>query len=198
MQTLPNLQFFYNKDSITLDVILHGGSEGMESTFIQKLIKKSKESKHSTIAFNFPFLDRKDSNSSGPELKEELNVLNSVLSFINSDYYKNIHLITKSLGGIVASYFLRDLEITQHYRYSITILGYVIGSVDLNTFTGKINIIQGQMDRFGNIEDVKKNLESAISKNINFIEIPKADHSYRDPDTKEYKYADIAINKVIL
>ncbi len=198
MQQLPNLQFFYNKDSETLDIILHGVSEGMESTFIQKLVKKSKESKHSTVTFNFPFLDRKESNSSSPELKEELNTLNSVLSFINADYYKNINLIAKSFGGIVASYFLRDLPLNQHNRYSITILGYVIGNVDLKTFTGKIRIIQGQMDRFGDIEAVKKDLKSAISKNIDFIEIPKADHSYRDPDTKESKFEDIAINEVIL
>ncbi len=43
----------------------------MERDFIQKIINKSKLNNHSVIAFNFPYLDRNEDHSSGPDLIEE-------------------------------------------------------------------------------------------------------------------------------
>ncbi len=71
MQKLPNFQYFFNNSSDTLDVILHGFNEGMKSRFIQKVIAKAKSYNHSVVAFNFPYLDRKDDHSSGEKLIEE-------------------------------------------------------------------------------------------------------------------------------
>ncbi|MGB6839215.1 MAG: alpha/beta family hydrolase, partial [Microgenomates group bacterium] len=121
-------------------------------------------------------------------LKEEIEVLKSILNFCEAKSYKQIRLIGKSLGGIVSSYFLRELPKKEHGRYSVVILGYITGHVDLKDFRGKITIIQGGKDKFGNIEVVKKDLRGAESKDISFFEIPNADHSYRDPKTKDPKY----------
>jgi hypothetical protein len=47
--------------------------------------------------------------------------------------------------------------------------------------------------KFGNLESVKKDLQNAVSKEITYHEIPYADHSYRDPETKESIYEDTVI-----
>ena len=110
--------------------------------------------------------------------------------------YKYIRFVAKSLGAIVASYFLKSLPTTEHGRYSIIVLGYVLGSINLTSFLGKIIIIQGENDKFGGIKKVKIDLRNAISKDIRYIEIPSADHSFRDPETKEPLFEDEAIAKL--
>lgn len=198
MQSLPNLQFFYNNTTDTLNVVLHGGREGIDSALMQKLILKSRNAGHSAVAFNFPFLDRGEDHSSNPELTEELAALHEILSFVHAQEYGQVHIIAKSFGGIVASYFLKSLPSSEHNKYCVTILGYVKGDIDLKTFTGKIHIIQGEMDRFGNIEAVKEDLQKAVSNQITFTEIAHADHSYKDSKTKEYTYEDNAVREVIV
>ncbi len=191
-----NFYFSYNTDSDTLDVLLHGGSKGIESSFIQKLFKASQDNAHSVIAFNFPYLDRGEEQSSGPELQEELEVLKRVIEYASIKEYRHIRLIGKSLGGIVASYFSKKLPIHEQKKYSVIILGYVLGSVDLKEFTGNIVVIQGSNDKFGNIEKVKSDLEGLATKKITYINIDGADHSFRDLETKEPVYEDVVIEKV--
>ncbi len=187
---------YYNSQSSQLDVILQGGSHGIDSSILQKVFENSKQKRNSVVAFNFPYYERGDENSSGPELKEELNTLQQILDYCNYKEYKHIRLIAKSLGGIVASYYLNKLSNEEMSKFSVVILGYVTGQVELTNFTGAITVIQGEKDKFGGIESVKENLKTAISKNITYIEIPLADHSYRDPETKESKYEDLAVAKI--
>jgi len=190
---LPNFKYFHNNKARTLDIILHGGSKGMDSPFIQKLITASKNKGDSVLALNFPYLDRGEENSSGPELKEELAALEEVMNFCQANMFSHIRFIAKSLGAIVASYFLKSLEEKEHHRYSIVVLGYIAGSVDLKNFNGKITIIQGEKDRFGGIGVVKKDMKSSVSKDVSYFEIKGADHSYRIPETKEPVYEDQAV-----
>ncbi len=63
----------------------------------------------------------------------------------------------------------------------------------MSLFPGKISIILGEKDKYGNIEVVKNDLKNAVSKNIEYFEIQKADHSYRNPQTKELVYENEAI-----
>jgi alpha/beta superfamily hydrolase len=198
MSGLPNLQFFFKKDSDTLIVVLHGIKEGMEDDFMQKVISKARESGHSVVAFNFTYLDRHDDHSSGPLLLEEIKALKNVLDFVQSTSYTHIHIIGKSFGAIVASYYLKTLGLEAQKQYEITVLGYVLGDIDLKGFSGKISIIQGEYDRYGGIEKVKENLKSARSQDISFIEIPGGDHSYRDPNSKEPVYVEQAIGKIVV
>jgi len=180
---LPKAIFIESKRSDTLDIVLPGGSYGIETPFLKKMIKACKESGHSVLAFNFPYYERGDDHSSGPELKEELETIDSMMKKYHAEKYKQIRFVTKSLGGIVASYFLRKIPKSQHDRYSIIVLGYVLGSVDLKNFSGKIKIIQGGKDKFGNIGKVKKDFKNSPSKDISYVEIKGADHSFKNPDT---------------
>ena len=190
MNKLTSFLHSHNSKAATLDVILHGGSGGINSPFMQKLFQHSKNRGNSVIMFNFPFLERGEENSSGPELREELGVLRKILSIAGYDKFSNIRLISKSLGGIVASYYLNSLPDKEKRRYEVIILGYVTGEVKLKNFAGKITIVQGEKDRFGDIEVVKRDMDGAMSKCIIYHEISNADHSFRDPKTKKPIYED--------
>ncbi len=184
---------FIESESDTLDVLLHGSKGGMEQSLQLKVFEECKKEGHSVVNFNFPFFERGEEQSSGPELAEEIKTLSHVLDFCNSNKYKHIRLIGKSLGGIIAAKFLSNLNPTQQNRFSIIVFGYVTGDINLNTFPGKIVIIQGEKDRYGNIETVNEDLKNAISKDIIYFEIEGADHSFRN-ELKEPVYEDGAIN----
>lgn len=196
MNKSTSYQYFHNSKASTLDVIMHGGSKGIESSFIKKLFEGSIEKGNSVISFNFPYLERGEENSSGPKLEEEVSTLRFMLSKANSKEYSLIRLVGKSLGGIVASYYLSNLSKKEKKLYEVIILGYVTGDVKLGEFDGKITIIQGEQDRFGNVKTVKKDLKKGISNKLFFYEIKGADHSYREPDTKEPIYEELVVDLV--
>lgn len=185
---------FTKTSSDTLDIVLQGGSYGIESPFMQKVITVCEKSGHSVVAFNFPYFERREERSSGPELKEELETLGKVMKDCQAENYQQIRLVAKSMGAIVASFFLRKLSREDQARYSIVVLGYVLGGIDLKSFSGKITVIQGERDRFGGIDKVKEDLRGSVSKKINYFEIKGADHSYRNPETKEPVYEEEVIN----
>ncbi len=193
MKNLPSFNHYHNSKANTLDVILHGGSSGIESAFIQKLFNTSRELTNSVIAFNFPYIERGEENSSGDELKEELDALQRVLDLCEYKRYKKVRLLGKSLGGIVASFYLDKLPLEESKGFSVVILGYITGALKLKNVKGKISIIQGQKDKFGGIDVVKNDLKDATSSELHFFEIKGADHSFRDPETKEPIYEDKAI-----
>lgn len=193
MTKITSFIFSYNSKSTTLDVILHGGSSGIDSGFIQKLLNTSRELGNSVVAFNFPYIERGEENSSGEELKEELDTLQKILDFCDYKRYRKIRLLGKSLGGIVASFFLDKLPAKESKRFSVIVLGYITGSLRLKNFRGKISIIQGQKDKFGGIDVVKSDMKDAMSGELHFFEIEGADHSYRVPGTKNPIYEEKAI-----
>jgi len=165
----------------------------MNSSFLEKVIASCRNKGYSVLALNFPYFDRGEEKSSGPGLKEELSVLGEAMKFVKANDYGHVRFVAKSLGAIVASYFLRNLPKDKRNKYSIVVLGYVTGSIDLKRFYGNISIIQGEKDKFGGIDKVKRDLKNAASGNISYFGIKGADHSYRDPKTKEPIYEDKAI-----
>ncbi len=196
MKLLTSFNYHDNPNSEQLDIILQGGSYGIESTFIRNIYDNSVKKGNSVIAFNFPYYERGEESSSGPELKEELNALQNILDYSRYKEYKHVRLIAKSLGGIVASYYLSNLSQKDMNNFSVVVLGYIAGQTKLKQFNGPIKIIQGEKDKFGGIDVVKEDMKSAVSKEIQFIEIPNADHSYREMETKEPRYEKLAISKI--
>lgn len=193
---IPGYKFYFNSKAENLDVILQGNSVGMDSQFITKIWNASIKAGNSSVAFNFPYFERGETNSSGVELPEEIEALKSILTVCKSEDYKTIRLIGKSLGGIVASFFLKDLPQTEQNKYSVVIFGYVPGSTDVKTFSGKIDIVQGSKDKFGTIEQAKKDMEGAVSKSISYFLVEGGDHGYKDPQTNEPEFEDKAIEFV--
>lgn len=183
---------FVEAGSDTLDVLLHGAGGGMEHSNMKKAFDVCVGQGHSVVNFNFPFFERGEEHSSGPELTEETEKLKQVLSECKSDNYKYVVLIGKSLGAIIAAKYLSQLKPEEQTKFSVVIFGYDTGMIDISTFKGKISIIQGEKDKYGGIEVVKNDLKNAASKNISYFEIPNADHSYRN-ELKEPIYEDEAI-----
>lgn len=190
---IKSLKFHKNNKSDTLDILLHGSKGGMNYSLMQKIFDECVKQGHSVANFNFPYFERGNENSSGDELTEELESLKLVLNDCGTNKYKHIRLIGKSLGGIVASYYLKTLSKEEQSKYSVVIFGYIKGYTNLKGFNGDVYIIQGEKDKFGDIKTVKNDLKDAISKNINYFEIKNADHSYKN-ELKEPIFEDEAID----
>ena len=108
---------------------------------------------------------------------------------MKNEGYEKITIVAKSLGGIIASYWLGK---NADANVEVAVLGYVIGGVKTEFMKSKLKlVIQGENDRFGNAQAVKDELAHGSVK-ARVIELPRADHSYRN-EQKEPVYQATAI-----
>lgn len=184
-------KFYHKQSSDRVFVVLHGsGTEGVESPFISKVIEALTKTGQNVFGFNFPYCERGDNSSSGPELTEEVGALKQVVEQLQASGYK-VTLVAKSLGGIVASFYLEQYPSD---TIELIVLGYVIGDVKTQAVRSNLKaVIQGENDRFGGVELVKAELGDVRT---NVIEIQSADHSYRN-DQKEPVFQDDAIQELL-
>jgi predicted alpha/beta-hydrolase family hydrolase len=187
-------QYYRKLGSSDAFLVLHGGGpNGIETPFIASVIDALKATKQSVLAFNFPYCERGEELSSGPELVGELAALEQAIQFLRNEGYEQITIVAKSLGGIVASYWL-----AQHPAQDVrlAILGYVLGSVDSEALRQNLAlVIQGEYDRFGNADAVHAELERCGSSAA-VTEITGADHSYCD-EHKEPVYQKLAVEQLL-
>lgn len=190
---LDNLTFkLYHKQSADrVFVVLHGsGTEGIESAFISRVIEGLTKTGQNVFGFNFPYCERGDKKSSGPDLDEEVNILKQVIEQFQAQGYE-ITIVAKSLGGIIASFYLERYPSS---TVELIILGYVIGDVKTQAITRNLKtIIQGERDRFGGIKELETEL-GGLSTRV--LEIKEADHSYRN-DRKEPVFQDVAVRELV-
>ncbi|HEU4914304.1 MAG TPA: alpha/beta fold hydrolase [Candidatus Saccharimonadales bacterium] len=187
-------KYYHKLNSKTVYLVLHGGGAGgVEAPFISSVISALSGTGNSVFGFNFPYCERGEESSSGPELAEETATLQTVIEFLRSEDYEKIIIVAKSLGGIITSYWLARHP---NEDVSVVVLGYVIGSVKTDALAGKIRlVIQGEHDRFGNAAAVEEEL-AKHSVEARIIELPKADHSYRN-EQKEPAYQEAAITELL-
>lgn len=196
MSTNPTLIFNSFNTSKRLVILTHGASEGIENSFIQNIIHKFTAQKVSVLALQMPFKDRGENSSSGPELLEELEVVKQAMKLVNLFEYESIDFVGKSLGGIIFSKFLNSQDTNFQAKTSLTVLGYIYGDVEINNYIGKVNIIQGENDKYGSKQDIEKDLDSCISNDKSLLIIPNADHSYRN-ENKEPIYQDSVVDLLV-
>lgn len=193
MLNLDNVtyKFYHKQSSDRVFVVLHGsGTEGVESPFITKVIEGLTKTRQNVFGFNFPYCERGDDSSSGPELTEEVGALKQVVEQLQAQGYK-VTLVAKSLGGIVASFYLEQYP---NDEVELVVLGYVIGDVKTQSIRNNLKaVLQGENDRFGDAHAVRAELGN-ISADV--VEIPNADHSYRN-DQKEPVFQDVAIEELL-
>jgi predicted alpha/beta-hydrolase family hydrolase len=180
--SLPTFIHSHLPTAESANIILHGGSNGIESDFIRKIFASSVERGFTTLAFNFPYKDRGEDNSSGEQLLEEVDALVQMVTRLKADGFTRIALIGKSLGGIVASFYLNSDSRDSEIDFKLGILGFVTDSVKLPIEVERLVIVQGENDRFGNAEAVRAKLNSMGVSGFTLHEIGGADHSYRDSD----------------
>lgn len=96
-----------------------------------------------------------------------MNALEAIVLLLKSVGIITINLVGKSLRGIVASYYLDSKRVDKEIIFNLGILGFVLVSVKAPTGIGKLVVVQGEKDRFGNSEEVAKALaNSNIDKTI--------------------------------
>jgi predicted alpha/beta-hydrolase family hydrolase len=187
-----SFQHFHNSQSNQLDIISHGGGLDITSDFIQKIIAKCINQKHSVFAFNSFYIEEKTKI----DLQKEVQLIYYYWDYLtereNSKDLK-IRLIGKSAGAILFSHFLQNLNINFKNQVEFVIYGCVPEEIQLQGLTNRITIIQGQKDRFGSGEMLKTKLQTINLPNLKIIEIPNADHSYRDQNGLN-KYHELAIS----
>lgn len=183
-------KYYHKRGAKTVHLVLHGGGpEGVETPFITNIINSLSNKGSSVFGFNFPYCERGEENSSGEELTEEIEALNTVVKFLRDEGYEKIVIVAKSLGNIITSFWL---EKQPDANIEVIVLGYGIGSVKTEALKGKLKlVIQGANDRFGNAAAVKDEL-TQHSVEAAIVEVPDADHSYRNGQ-KEPVFQDKAI-----
>ena len=176
---LANITYKYykkNGDSEVCLVVHGGGPVGIETPFISQIINTIADSKRSVFGFNLPYCEREEEKTS-QNLTEEVAALAEVVNYLRSEGYQKITLIGKSLGAIVASFYL---EQNPDADLDAVVLGYVLDSVKTEALRPRLRlVIQGEEDRFGDSDAVRQALNNSTA---NVIGIDGADHSYRDRD----------------
>lgn len=195
------LQYIYDlkwvNTSNELVVINHGGSEGIESDFIQKI--KRKFTLSSTLLIQLPFKTRNKESTSGPEFKEELETYEEIFKIIRSlPNFKNItkiKFIGKSVGGLIQYHFIQNNYLwIEPLSVDLTLLGYLFDHTTINhDFNFPIHIIQGSIDPWCNLENV-----SNLVKKYSFIKLSVVEggnHSFKNTK-KEPVFQDLAISLI--
>lgn len=183
---------YYRKNGAkTVYIILHGGGPvGVETDFISSIFDAVAATKNSVLCFNFPYCEREEEDSSGPELKEEVGALKRAVDFAYTEGFDKIIIIAKSLGGIIASYYLEQYPDNQ---IELSVLGYIPSEVKQRAISNNLKlVIQGTDDRFASPLEVKK----SVGDLVEVVEIKDADHSYRN-SKKEPAYQETAIKELI-
>jgi hypothetical protein len=191
----PTYTHHHKLNSNTLFVILHGGGAGIGDQFLNKIYNRIISANQSYVAIQMSFIDRGESSSSGVETPREIEEVQTVLDQINPSNIENICFIGKSLGGLVLQRFITQSTIFNNPKTNLTILGYLVGDVDVSQFKGKLHVIQGENDPYGNPEIVQKDLDNSPSTSVKLDIIPNGDHSYRN-EKKERIHQDEAVRLI--
>ena len=163
-----------NLSSSDVYIISHGSNKGKDSSLIRGVADAIAQSGWSAITYNFRYFDTHEPPSQ--DLSAELNDLREVYGRVRAQYAgKRIHLIGKSIGGVVTSWFAKEqLEAIS----TVSILGLLPHDVDFGDYQNPVLVVQGEVDPLGDEDDVYEAMERfKCPYELNVI--ARADHSYR-------------------
>ena len=157
-------KYYKKNNSKNIYLIIHGGGPvGVETDFISAIFDTIAKTHNSALCFNFPYCERMEESSSGPDLLEEISTLKQVINFVHAEGYNRITIIAKSLGGIISSYYFAKYP---DKSIDLIILGYIPNEVKQNAISDNLKlVIQG---------------EKIVGNKVAVIEIKNADHSYQN------------------
>jgi len=184
---------YINTSSQHIFILTPPGNDGIESAFMQTLFEALQKTGSSVVMFNFScrVLGREVSD----ELKTEVAELWEVYKEMSRKYpTKKIHLVGKSLGGIVSSLLISTYSAVAE---SISILGYVPGRVVLGDYSKKVFVVQGEDDVLGSIQKVLGSLKD-LNANHYLKSIKCAGHSFKCTADKTKNHNNEAIDELLL
>ena len=161
-------KYYKKNNSKNIYLIIHGGGPvGVETDFISAIFDTIAKTHNSALCFNFPYCERMEESSSGPDLLEEISTLKQVIDFVHAEGYDHITIIAKSLGGIISSYYFAKYP---DKSIDLIILGYIPNEVKQNAISDNLKlVIQGENDRFAAPSEVQK----IVGNKVAVIEIKK-------------------------
>ncbi len=178
---MHNYTYSYNQiaNSQELTVIVHGGGEGINSEFIQKI--KNVFNSQTTLLIQMPWLNRGEEGTSTPTFDEEILAINQIINSIDVSNIESIRFIGKSIGGLVLlNYIYQNFKMLKRFKIALSMLGFLVDKTEFDkTKPFNIRIIQGTNDKYGKIEDIIKMIKKEQTP-ISLLRIEGADHSYRD------------------
>ncbi|MCA9348784.1 hypothetical protein KC878_01425 [Candidatus Saccharibacteria bacterium] len=212
MEVPYNLHFEPSCEEVVL--IAPGSSGGMKQSLIRAVFERAVEQRLTVLAFDYPYYYRGDEQPSS-QLREEVEAMAEATDLLSEAGAKSLHIIGKSLGGVVASILLRHTrqmereadklgEITEpdgpwsslSDRVRLTVMGFVMPDITIEDLAAyRVDIIQGQFDRFANVMDIRDMLDNADRPDIGVTEVVGADHSFRDSSGDDI-YVQAAVNLI--
>lgn len=169
-------------------VLLPGESGGLHHPLIQLVYQRLSDGPQSVVAMEYPFQTRGDEPPKN-DLSEEIDATKHVLADLNEKGYQKFIFICKSLGGIVATWLIREQECADMCE-GIYIFGCVRPNddgdgIDVAAAKNKLRlIIQGELDPFGSPDDIREYLR-AYDCPAEVVGIKDGDHSYRHKGSRE-------------
>lgn len=201
-EIINHLKYVYSDEFQQDDayLLVHGVRGGIEEAFIHTLLSKLTARGDTVLACDFPYLTRGEIVPSGGTFEEELSTLQSAYNFLRCEGKRPIQIIGKSFGAIVVSHWLARNPCIDDVR--LNVMGYVTGEGRMNpdALRGRFSsVVQGQYDKYTSPAEVRAELRDHQVEGP-IIEIPDADHSYRDmvnPHPAPYAYQEKAIDTLL-
>lgn len=199
--TINDLEYEYYRHPAnnTAFMLLHGVRGGIDEAYILTTYAGLKERNDTVLALNFPYMTRKEERTA-ITFDEELLTIQIGYDFLKSNGIEKVHMIGKSMGGIVMSHWLNSHPSVTDV--SASIMGYIPGPGNMITpaLKGRLQVVvQGEYDRYASPEEIRSEL-LAHEVNGEVITIPNADHSYRDTvatNPPPYAHQGAAIAKLL-
>jgi predicted alpha/beta-hydrolase family hydrolase len=196
---MKHLTYSYNSipNSEDLNVIVHGGGEGINSDFIQNI--KNVYDDESTLLIQMPFMDRGEEGGTTPTFDEEIITIEEVIKLVDLTKIKNLNFVGKSIGAhILLAYIYKNYTQLDNYNLRITFLGMLVDLFKYDeTKPIRISILQGTKDKYGSIEDIVTMIKQTKSSLISLVRFENADHSFKD-ENKNPIYQDDVIKQLEL
>ncbi len=187
-----------------INILLHGNSEGFQSDFMQYLNDHLIAQKKECYGFDFKYIV--EGKESSLNQKEELKQLLLVIKNFKNLGYKNINIIGKSLGGVIAlnkeiiedpsvkKVFVLGFPLVLGFPADLSLLKikpvipnpYAVEEYakifnDLGNNIGKIKILEGTNDASCPTELIET-LREKCKKKLEVFFIENASHSFRPVD----------------
>jgi len=168
-------QYYNPQESDQVFLLLHGENNGFESPLMSQIFDALR-AKGSVYAYNFPYIAKGGIPSEG--LVDEVASFDQAIKFlVEEGKYQKIVVVGKSLGAIVASFWLTEHK--PEVTMELVVMGYVRKSVKTAALKDTLKlVVQGAEDRFGNGGAIEQELAN-YGVEADVIEILGADHSYR-------------------
>ena len=201
MKTTTKLHF--NPKAESVDIILHGASSGIESSFMEGLFEKSIEVGNSAMMFNFPYIEQGEGSRPSDDLREEVDTLDDIVKFVKQFDYKHVRFMGKSLGGLVASKYISEILSVKQvpFTYELIIMGCIVPYYDFKISGVKsVTVIQGSDDDYGkpiDVEELLSNIVQGEDIKVQVHEVKNANHSYHAPGTKDKAQVEQAISFIV-